>query len=268
MHGSGLELALVFLLAAVIAVPVFKRFGLGAVLAYLVAGVVLGPDGLALVRDADRILNAAEIGVVMMLFVIGLELSPSRLRVMRKPVFGAGGLQVLLSALLLGLAFLGTFTARRASLIGALAGAAIFACAWAWGAARLAEPMPARGMPAMVRLVQPNAPQALKWQEGYARMFFDRHLALSALPLGEGAREITPPISNAPILAEGARPVPVISPETAEPVWLDQAGAGLGIGITLAILRKFWAAAARWNSSFAPFGPRRRKRSSFRMRFR
>ncbi len=102
MHGSGLELALVFLLAAVIAVPVFKRFGLGAVLAYLVAGVVLGPDGLALVRDADRILNAAEIGVVMMLFVIGLELSPSRLRVMRKPVFGAGGLQVLLSALLLG----------------------------------------------------------------------------------------------------------------------------------------------------------------------
>lgn len=100
--GSGLELALVFLLAAVIAVPVFKRFGLGAVLAYLVAGVVLGPDGLALVRDADRILNAAEIGVVMMLFVIGLELSPSRLRVMRKPVFGAGGLQVLLSALLLG----------------------------------------------------------------------------------------------------------------------------------------------------------------------
>ena len=102
MHGSGLELALVFLLAAVIAVPVFKRFGLGAVLAYLVAGVVLGPDGLALVRDADRILNAAEIGVVMMLFVIGLELSPSRLRVMRKPVFGAGGLQVLLSALVLG----------------------------------------------------------------------------------------------------------------------------------------------------------------------
>jgi glutathione-regulated potassium-efflux system protein KefB len=63
---------------------------------------VLGPDGLALVRDADRILNAAEIGVVMMLFVIGLELSPSRLRVMRKPVFGAGGLQVLLSALVLG----------------------------------------------------------------------------------------------------------------------------------------------------------------------
>ncbi|KAF1712466.1 glutathione-regulated potassium-efflux system protein KefB [Pseudoxanthomonas kalamensis DSM 18571] len=106
MHGSGLELALVFLLAAVIAVPVFKRFGLGAVLAYLVAGVALGPDGLGLVQDADRILSAAEIGVVMMLFVIGLELSPSRLRVMRRTVFGLGGLQVGLTSLLLGGLFL------------------------------------------------------------------------------------------------------------------------------------------------------------------
>lgn len=102
MHGSGLELALVFLLAAVIAVPVFKKFGLGAVLAYLVAGVVLGPQGLGVVRDADRILNAAEIGVVMLLFVIGLELSPARLRVMRRSVFLSGGLQVLLTALALG----------------------------------------------------------------------------------------------------------------------------------------------------------------------
>jgi glutathione-regulated potassium-efflux system protein KefB len=102
MHGSGLELALVFLLAAVIAVPVFKKLGLGAVLAYLAAGVVLGPDGIGVVRDTERILNAAEIGVVMLLFVIGLELSPSRLRVMRQPVFVSGGLQVFLSALALG----------------------------------------------------------------------------------------------------------------------------------------------------------------------
>src|SRR3546814_5744866 len=101
MHGSGLELALVVLLAAVIAVPVFKKLGLGAVLAYLAAGVVLGPDGFGLVRDTDRILDAAEIGVVMLLFVIGLELSPARLRVMRRPVFVSGGLQVLLSALAL-----------------------------------------------------------------------------------------------------------------------------------------------------------------------
>src|SRR3546814_13972124 len=75
---------------------VFKKLGLGAVLAYLAAGVVLGPDGFGLVRDTDRILDAAEIGVVMLLFVIGLELSPARLRVMRRPVFVSGGLQVLL----------------------------------------------------------------------------------------------------------------------------------------------------------------------------
>ena len=85
MHGGGLELALVFLLAAVAAVPLFKRFGLGAVLAYLATGVLLGPYGMKVVRDADRILNASEIGVVMLLFVIGLELSPARLRVMLDP---------------------------------------------------------------------------------------------------------------------------------------------------------------------------------------
>ena len=86
MHGGGLELALVFLLAAVIAVPVFRRFGLGAVLGYLTAGVALGPYGLRFVANAEPVLAAAEIGVVMLLFVIGLELSPARLRVMRKPV--------------------------------------------------------------------------------------------------------------------------------------------------------------------------------------
>ena len=103
MHGGGLELALVFLLAAVIAVPVFRRFGLGAVLGYLAAGVVLGPYGIRVIRDAEPVLAASEIGVVMMLFVIGLELSPSRLKIMRKPVFGAGGAQMLASGLILGL---------------------------------------------------------------------------------------------------------------------------------------------------------------------
>lgn len=101
MHGGGLELALVFLLAAVIAVPVFKRFGLGAVLGYLAAGVALGPNGFGVIRDTERVLTASEIGVVMMLFVIGLELSLPRLKVMRRPVFGAGGLQVALSGLVL-----------------------------------------------------------------------------------------------------------------------------------------------------------------------
>ncbi len=102
MHEGGLELALVFLLAAVVAVPVFKRFGLGAVLGYLAAGVVLGPHGLRVVRNAEPVLAASEIGIVLLLFVIGLELSPARLRVMRRPVFGVGGLQMGLTALVLG----------------------------------------------------------------------------------------------------------------------------------------------------------------------
>jgi len=104
--GLGLELALVLLVAAIIAVPLFRRLGLVAVLAYLAAGVLLGPDGIGVVRDPERILAASEIGVVMLLFVIGLELSPARLALMRRPVFGAGGAQVALSALLLGAALL------------------------------------------------------------------------------------------------------------------------------------------------------------------
>jgi glutathione-regulated potassium-efflux system protein KefB len=119
MHGEGLQLALVFLLAAVIAVPLFKRFGLGAVLGYLAAGVALGPFGLKVIRDAAPVLTASEIGVVMMLFVIGLELSPSRLMVMRKPVFGLGGLQVGLSgAALAGLGLLSGLGWKPALVIG------------------------------------------------------------------------------------------------------------------------------------------------------
>ena len=119
MHSGALELALVLLLAAVIAVPVFKKLGLGAVLGYLAAGVVLGPDGLGFVQDADRILGAAEIGVVMLLFVIGLELSPARLKVMRRSVFGAGALQVALSALVLGsLLLLDHFQWKSALIVG------------------------------------------------------------------------------------------------------------------------------------------------------
>lgn len=102
MHGNGLQLALIFLIAAVIAVPLFRRLGLGAVLGYLVAGVVIGPHVLGLVPDVESTLAASEFGVVMMLFIIGLELSPQRLWVMRRHVFGAGGLQVLVSALAIG----------------------------------------------------------------------------------------------------------------------------------------------------------------------
>ena len=121
MHSGGLELALVLMLAAIVAVPVFKRFGLGAVLAYLIAGVVLGPDGLGFVQDADRILGAAEIGVVMLLFVIGLELSPARLKLMRRSVFGAGALQVALSAAVLGTLLMAGHLGWKSALVVGLA---------------------------------------------------------------------------------------------------------------------------------------------------
>jgi len=121
MHGDGLQLALVFLLAAVIAVPLFKRFGLGAVLGYLAAGVALGPFGLKVIRDAGPVLTASEIGVVMMLFVIGLELSPARLMVMRRPVFGVGGLQVAVSGVVLGALGLAFGLGWKAALVVGLA---------------------------------------------------------------------------------------------------------------------------------------------------
>ena len=102
MHNGSLGIVLVFLLAAVIAVPLFRKLGLGAVLAYLAAGVALGPEGIQLIDDPASILGASEFGVVMLLFIIGLELSPARLWVMRKRVFGIGGLQVALTAAALG----------------------------------------------------------------------------------------------------------------------------------------------------------------------
>ncbi len=90
--------SLVYLLAAVIAVPISRRFGLGSVLGYLAAGIIIGPYGLRLVNDADHILHFAELGVVFLLFIVGLELQPSRLWVLRRMVFGLGAAQVFLSA--------------------------------------------------------------------------------------------------------------------------------------------------------------------------
>jgi monovalent cation:proton antiporter-2 (CPA2) family protein len=87
--------AFVYLTAAVVAVPLAKRFGLGSVLGYLLAGVVIGPFGLGLVgEEGQDVMHFAEFGVVMMLFVIGLELAPALLWRLRKPILGLGGLQV------------------------------------------------------------------------------------------------------------------------------------------------------------------------------
>ena len=87
--------------AAVVAVPLFRRIGLGSVLGYLAAGLAIGPFGLALVTDAQTIIHVAELGVVMFLFVIGLEMKPSHLWALRTQIFGLGSLQVVVCALLL-----------------------------------------------------------------------------------------------------------------------------------------------------------------------
>jgi glutathione-regulated potassium-efflux system protein KefB len=97
-----LQYAVMFLAAAVVAVSVSKRWGLGAVLGYLGAGALIGPHLLNLTPDMRQASAFSELGVIMLLFVIGLELSPQRLWLMRRAVFGAGTLQVVLSALVLG----------------------------------------------------------------------------------------------------------------------------------------------------------------------
>src|SRR5699024_11365075 len=92
-----LHRAAFFLDAAVIGVPLSQRLGFGSVLGYLAAGVLIGPSGLALAGGADGTLHFAELGVELLLFVIGLELKPSRLWVLRKPVFGMGTTQVIVT---------------------------------------------------------------------------------------------------------------------------------------------------------------------------
>ncbi|HSW14247.1 MAG TPA: monovalent cation:proton antiporter-2 (CPA2) family protein [Solimonas sp.] len=93
-----------FLACAVLFVPLYRRLGLGAVLGYLSAGILIGPSALGLVEDVGQVLHFSEFGVVLLLFVIGLELQPSRLWTLRRAVFGLGGAQVGLTMALLGLA--------------------------------------------------------------------------------------------------------------------------------------------------------------------
>ncbi|MEI2386452.1 monovalent cation:proton antiporter-2 (CPA2) family protein [Breoghania sp. JC706] len=93
--------SVVLLATAVVAVPLAKRLGLGAVLGYLGAGILIGPHGLGLFRNPESILQVSELGVVLLLFLIGLELNPARLWRMRRDIFGLGVAQVLLTGLVL-----------------------------------------------------------------------------------------------------------------------------------------------------------------------
>ena len=108
MTSSFLFLATLFLAAAVIAVPISQRLGLGSVLGYLIAGVIIAPILGWLGVDAVSISHIAEFGVVMMLFLVGLELEPAKLWRLRVPILGVGGAQVGITALVMtvaGMAF-------------------------------------------------------------------------------------------------------------------------------------------------------------------
>lgn len=100
-----MDLILILLLAAVLCVPITQRLGLGAIPGYLIAGVLIGPSCLKLITNVDTMINVSQWGVVMMLFIIGLELSPKRLWAMRNEVFLLGTLQMLVCGLLLGVVF-------------------------------------------------------------------------------------------------------------------------------------------------------------------
>ncbi len=97
--------AFVYLTAAVVAAPLATRLGLGSVLGYLIAGIIIGPSIIGLVgREGQDVMHFAEFGVIVMLFLVGLELQPSKLWALRKPILGLGGLQVTVTALVIGLA--------------------------------------------------------------------------------------------------------------------------------------------------------------------
>ncbi len=130
------EIAL-YLGAALVAVPLFRRLGFGAVLGYLAAGMLLGPSGLSLIDEVESVMQVAEIGIVFLLFVIGLELKPARLQVMRHAIFINGAAQMLLSAV--PLAFVVAWVFDLAPIPAALVGFALALSSTAFVLQTLAE---------------------------------------------------------------------------------------------------------------------------------
>jgi glutathione-regulated potassium-efflux system ancillary protein KefC len=119
-HSAWLSASLVYLAAAVLAVPLARYAGLGSIIGYLAAGILIGPWGLKLVTRPEDMLQIAEFGVVLMLFLVGLELEPQRLWALRKPIFGWGSLQLVGSALLLALAALAFGVDWRLAIVAAI----------------------------------------------------------------------------------------------------------------------------------------------------
>jgi glutathione-regulated potassium-efflux system protein KefB len=121
-HAAGSDLAplVVLLTAGVVAVALFKRLGLGSVLGYLAAGLAIGPFGLGLFSDPGSILHVAELGIVMFLFVIGLEMQPSRLWSLRRQIFGLGAAQVVACGLLLTVGLIAYGLAPAVAFVGSM----------------------------------------------------------------------------------------------------------------------------------------------------
>jgi glutathione-regulated potassium-efflux system protein KefB len=134
-HGF-LQQALVYLGAGVIAVPLCKRLGLGSVLGYLVAGVTIGPWGLRLISDPQTVLEFAEFGVVLLLFLVGLELNAKRVWALRRSIFGLGGAQVLLT---IGAVTAIALAAGQPLTVGLIAGMGFAQSSTAIGLATLTE---------------------------------------------------------------------------------------------------------------------------------
>lgn len=121
MEGSDMLLAgVLFLFAAVVAVPLAARLGIGAVLGYLIAGIAIGPWGLGFISDVDEILHFSELGVVFLMFIIGLELNPAKLWQLRRSIFGVGAAQVLLSAGVLAILLMLTRFSWQAAVVGGI----------------------------------------------------------------------------------------------------------------------------------------------------
>ena len=97
--NSFINQALFFIASAVILVPIFHKLGLGSILGYLVAGIIVGPYGLSLIHETEMLKHFAELGVILLLFIIGLEIQPSKLWSMRRRLFGLGDLQIILCSL-------------------------------------------------------------------------------------------------------------------------------------------------------------------------
>ncbi len=133
---SFLQQALIYLGAAIIAVPIFTRLGAGAVLGYLIAGVVIGPFGLGLITHAETALEFAELGIVLLLFLVGLDLNAARVWQLRRAIFGLGAAQVVLTTAAIALV---AWAFGQPLIVGIVAGMALAMSSDAIGLAILQE---------------------------------------------------------------------------------------------------------------------------------